>query len=71
MIKFKQSLVRENERFFRAFTSHLLRFAVFRELDPSDTIAIVEKTREDGFKLQSVIREVVQSKVFVGSREWG
>jgi len=69
VVKFKQSLVRENERFARAFTSHLLRFALSRELEPSDTIAIdaiVEKTREDGFKLQSVIREVVQSKVFVG-----
>jgi hypothetical protein len=70
VVKFKQSLVQENERFARAFTSHLLRFALSRELDPSDTIAIdaiVEKTREDGFKVQSIIREVVQSKVFVGT----
>jgi hypothetical protein len=67
-VKFKQSLIRENERFARAFISHLLRFALSRELDPSDTIAIdaiVEKTRGEDFKLQSLIREVVLSKVFV------
>ena len=69
VVQFKQSLVRENQRFARAFTSHLLRFALSRELVPADTItidAIIEKTQGEQFKLQSLIREVVQSEVFVG-----
>ncbi|MEO2023336.1 MAG: DUF1588 domain-containing protein [Pirellulaceae bacterium] len=69
VVQFKESLVRENQRFARAFTSHLLRFALSRELGPADTVAIdaiVEKTQAQQFKLQSLIREVVQSEVFVG-----
>jgi hypothetical protein len=68
VVQFKKSLVQENRRFARAFTAHLLRFALSRELAPADTItieAIVEKSQQDGFKLKSLIREVVQSGAFV------
>ena len=68
VVQFKKSLVQENRRFARAFTAHLLRFGLARELAPADTItieAIVEKSQQDGFKLKSLIREVVQSGAFV------
>ena len=68
VVQFKESLVQENRRFAKAFTAHLLRFALSRELAPADTITIeeiVEKSKQDGFKLKSLIREVVQSRVFV------
>jgi len=68
VVQFKRSLVQENRRFAKAFTAHLLRFALARELVPADTItieAIVEKSQQDGFKLKSLIREVAQSGPFV------
>ena len=68
VVQFKKSLVQENRRFAKAFTAHLLRFALARELVPADTVtieAIVEKSQQDGFKLKSLIREVVQSGPFV------
>ena len=51
--KFKQSIVQEDKRFTKAFTSHLLRFALARELsDPTLTVdQIVENTAKDNFKL--------------------
>ena len=64
VVGFKASLVKENQRFARAFTAHLLRFALARELGPADSItidAIVSKTAKDDFKLRSLIREVAFS----------
>ena len=65
--KFKQSIVQEDKRFAKAFTSHLLRFALARELAPADTLTvdqIVENTAKDNFKLRPIIREVIRSKSF-------
>ncbi len=64
VVEFKESLVKENSRFARAFTSHLLRFALARELGPADSItidAILSKTANEEFKLKSLIRDVVFS----------
>ena len=64
VVGFKASLVKENPRFARAFTAHLLRFALARELVPADSITIdtiVSKTAKDDFKLRSLIREVAFS----------
>ena len=64
VVGFKASLVKENPRFARAFTTHLLRFALARELVPADSITIdtiVSKTAKDDFKLRSLIREVAFS----------
>ena len=61
VVGFKASLVKETPRFARAFTSHLLRFALARELGPADSItidAILDKTSKEEFKLRSLIREV-------------
>jgi len=69
VVDFKQALVSEEQRFATAFTAHLLRFALARELTPYDSLtvdAIVEEAAADEFKLQSLIREVILSKSFRG-----
>ena len=70
IVRFKESLVKENRRFATAFTRHLLRFALSRELSPVDSLAvdsIVSSTQTEGFRLQSLIREVVLSDSFANS----
>ena len=68
VVQLKDSLLRENRRFAKAFTEHLLRYALTRELGPSDSLAvdaILEKTERDGFHVQSLIREVIFSESFL------
>ena len=70
IVRFKESLVKEKRRFAKALTGHLLRFALSRELDPFDSLAIdaiVNKTEKEDFKLKSLIREVVLSDRFLQS----
>jgi hypothetical protein len=67
VIQFKNSLVKENRRFAKAFTEHLLRYSLARELHLSDTQAvesILEETEPDQFPLQGLIRGVVRSESF-------
>ena len=71
IVKFKQSLVKEDRRFAKAFTAHLLRFALARELSPADTLTIdtiVDRTEKEGFKLKALIREVALSDSFLQSK---
>jgi hypothetical protein len=68
IVQLKELIVREDRRFAKAFTAHLLRFALSRELGPADSItinSIVDKTQHDSFTLRSLIREIAQSDVFV------
>ncbi len=70
-VDFKASLVKEQERFARAFTAHLLRFALSSELSPADALTIdtiIEQSARDGFRLQSLLRGVVMSERFLQSR---
>ncbi len=67
-VRFKEALVNEDHRFAKAFTAHLLRFALARELGPADAItvdSIVKKCATNGFKLKSLIREVILSDRFL------
>ena len=67
MVKFKESIVTEDKRFAKAFTAHLLRFALARELTPADALAverIVNQTEADQFRLKSLITEVIHSDRF-------
>ena len=67
-VRFKDALSKENRRFAKAFTAHLLRFALSRELSPVDVLtidAIVDKTEKENFKLKSLIREVILSDRFL------
>jgi len=66
-IGLKSNLVKEQQRFAHAFTGHLLRFALSRELLPGDSLAvdtIVNRTAKDNFKLKAIIREVILSNRF-------
>ncbi|MBC8290061.1 MAG: DUF1588 domain-containing protein, partial [Planctomycetes bacterium] len=67
VVDFKNALVKEKRRFAKAFTAHLLRFALARELGPADSLAveaIVDDTDEDGHRLRSLIKAVVLSEEF-------
>ena len=71
IVEFKSALIKEERRFAKAFTGHLLRFGLSRELHPGDSLAvdsIVNKTAPDNFKLKSIIREVILSKTFSGTQ---
>lgn len=64
VVGFKEALIKEDRRFARALTGHLLRFALARELGPADSMtidSIVARTEKEGFRLKSLIREVVLS----------
>jgi hypothetical protein len=70
ILDFKAAIVSEKARFVRAFTAHLLRFALSRELSPWETIAVdavVEKAANDDFRLQTLIHRVVMSDCFLES----
>ena len=70
IVGFKKILVKENKRFAKAFTGHLLRFALSRELSPADSLAIdaiIDNTEKENFKLKSLIRKVILSDSFLQS----
>lgn len=70
IVRFKAALLAEKRRFAKAFTGHLLRFALSRELNPADSFSvdsIVDNTEKDEFKLRSLIREVALSDSFLRS----
>lgn len=63
VVDFKTALVKENDRFARAFISHLFRFVAARELGPADSITIdeiVAATSEDDYRMRAVITEVLK-----------
>lgn len=62
IVDFKKAIMQEDRRFAKAFTAHLLRFAAERELTPADSLEverIVEATADGGYRLRSIIRELV------------
>jgi len=68
IVEFKESLTKEKRRFAKAFTRHLLRFALSKELAPGDVLTvdvIVNRTEKEDFKLKSLIREVILSQSFL------
>lgn len=67
VIEFKDALLAEKTRFTRGFASHMLSFALARELGVADSPAldvIVRRTEADGYRIQRLIRETVLSKPF-------
>ena len=69
-VEFKEAVTKKQSRFAKAFTSHLLRFALSRELTAADSVVvddIIAKAEADDFKLKSIIREVVRSRAFARS----
>jgi len=68
VVSFKELLVQEERRFTKAFTEHLLRFALARELGPLDAVhvdAILKQAEHDGPHIKSIIREIVMSDCFL------
>ena len=72
VVDFKNALVKEERRFAKAFTAHLLRFALARELSPADSLtveSIVDNSAAESHRLRVLIRAVVLSEAFRGSLE--
>lgn len=70
IIEFKDALLTEKDRFTRAFAAHLLSFALGREMEAADSLAlekIVTQTAADDYRFQSLIKEVVLSPPFLQS----
>ena len=68
-VDFKDSLLKEKDRYAKAFVGHLLRYLTSRELEPGDTLAIeriTEKAKAGNYRMKSLIREVVLSPGFSG-----
>ena len=66
-VDFKDSLLKEKERYAKALVGHLLRFLSSRELTPRDTIEIeriAEKAKVYEYRLKSLVREVLLSPSF-------
>ncbi len=71
IVQFKELLMNEKKRFAKAFTAHLIRFALSRELSPIDSLVIediVNKTENDSFKLKDIIKEVILSDRFLETK---
>lgn len=65
--EFKDALLKEKDRFTRAFASHLLCFALGREVTVEDSLAldaIVEKSAAADYRIHEVIKQVVLSESF-------
>ncbi len=68
VIEFKDAIVEEKDRFTRAFASHLLSFALARELTAADSPAldqIVSSTVSDNGRMKSLIKHIVLSEPFL------
>ena len=70
-VDFKDSLLKEKDRYARAFVGHLLRYLTSRELEPGDSLEverIVEKAKPHEYRMKSLIREVILSDAFVKAK---
>ena len=68
VVEFKDAILSEKDRFTRAFAGHMLSYALGRGLTPVDAYAldgITAKTIAGGFRLQTLLHEVVQSAPFI------
>ncbi len=68
VVEFKDAIMAEKDRFARAFTGHLLSFALARELGPSDELSVDDITKaviKDDYKIKTLIRQIVLSDPFL------
>jgi hypothetical protein len=69
VIEFKDAILREKNRFARAFAAHVLSFALGREIKAADFPAleeIVKETARADYSIRKLLHEVIQSGPFVG-----
>lgn len=67
ILEFKDAILAEKDRFTQAFAGHLLSFALGRETSIEDSPAldrIAAETAKDGYRMQTMIREVILSEPF-------
>ena len=68
VVEFKDAVVKEKDRFARAFAGHMLSFALARELTAADSPAldqIVSKVIAEDYRMKSLIRQLVLSEPFL------
>jgi hypothetical protein len=68
IIEFKEAILVEKDRFTRALAGHLLSFGLARELGAADEVALDEiarATAQDGYKVQTLLKQVILSKPFL------
>ena len=68
IVEFKDAILAEKNRFARGFASHLLSFALAREISAADSPALDQITKAsiaDGYKIKSMIKNIVLSKPFL------
>ena len=68
IVQFKDAILVEKDRFARGLAGHLLSFALARELNSADQLAldkIAAATAEDDYRIQTMIKQVVLSKPFL------
>ena len=66
-VEFKQAILQEKDRFTEALAGHLLAYGLARDLTPSDAPAvrrIARRTKADGYRMQTLLREVVLCEPF-------
>jgi hypothetical protein len=68
VIEFKQLILKEKQRFIRGFVSHLLSYALGRDLGPADSPALDEMTAKamagkDQFR--AVLKSIAMSEPFL------
>ena len=66
-VVFKNAILADKDRFTQALAGHLLAFALARELTAADQPAIrriARRTKADGDRMQTLLREVMLSKPF-------
>jgi hypothetical protein len=68
VVEFKETLLAEKDRFTRALASHLLSFALGREVGVEDSLAlddIARATAESDYRFQTLIKQIVLSDPFL------
>ena len=71
VVEFKDALLQEKDRFTAALAKHLLTYALGRKMDYRDALAveaIVKATAKSEYRLRALLREVVLSDAFHGSK---
>ena len=66
--QFKDAILKEKDRFARGLAGHLLSFGLARDLAASDQLAldkITSATAADGYKIQTLIKQVILSEPFL------
>ena len=68
LVEFKQLILKEKHRFIRGFISHLLSYALGRDLGPADSPAIDEmaaKALQGQDQMRSVLKSIAMSEPFL------